>query len=220
MPDSLSSFLLSFTSIDADAWKELGHSLAYSILGILGASVLTDKIREWCFFADFRDFDNLAQKCTTLLKDINGYYKLNEKSVLEKNWLTTQQTNINELQKKSALFEDFGRKGFFILSLLSVVLLVFTILSLQDKFMGPWVIIFASPIAIAKLYFWFVYRYFKKEYKDMLGALQKTKDALAQQSLKTMHATNIQSSISSYLKSVSNRETPVKRRPSNSWSNH
>lgn len=208
MSDILPSFLLSFTSINDAAWNELGHSLAYSLLGILGASVLTDKIREWCFFADFRDFDNLAQKCTTLLEDINGYYKLNEKSAFEENWLTTQESNINKLKKESASREDYGRKGFSILSLLSVVLLVFTILSLQDKIMGPWVILFASPIAIAKLYFWLVYRHFKKEYKNLLDELQKTKDAQAQQSLKTMPTANIQSSITSYLKSVSNRETP------------
>lgn len=180
-------------------WSEMGHTLAYSILGILGGALLTDKIRDWCLLADFRDFDKLRTQGKAILREINKYYDLNEKSVLEEKWVEQKETVISSLQNGAAFWEKLGRIGFYVLSLITVCILCFVILGKTDRSMGPGVVLFAAPIYVIKIYFFIVYHIYKGKYKSLINDLQNTKDQLDKKNVQKVKDQHLNGNISAYL---------------------
>ena len=183
-------------------WSEMGHTLAYSILGVLGGALLTDKIRDWCLLADFRDFDKLKTQGEDILREINRYYDLNEKSVLEENWVTQKEKKISLLQTGADCWERVGRVVFYVLSLFSVCILCNFILYELDRSMGPWVVLFTAPIFVIKIYFLIVYHIYKSRYNSLINELQDKKVKLDAQNVEKVKDQHLADNISAYLQEI------------------
>lgn len=190
-------------------WSEMGHTLAYSILGVLGGALLTDKFRDWCLLADFRDFDKLRTQGEDILRKINKYYDLNEKSVLEEKWVEQKETAISSLQNGAALLEKLGRIVFYVLLLLAVCILGSFILRERDRSMGPWVVLFTAPIFLIKIYFFIVYHKCKGKYKNLINELQDTKEQLDKKNVQKVKDLHLADNVSAYLQETARPEASI-----------
>lgn len=190
-------------------WSEMGHTLAYSILGVLGGALLTDKIRDWCLLADFRDFDKLRTQGEDILRKINKYYDLNEKSVLEEKWVTQKEKDISLLQTSADHLEKVGRGVFYVLSLLAVCILGSFILRELDRSMGPWVVLFTAPIFVIKIYFLIVYHIYKGKYKCLIDDLKNTKEQLDEKNVEKVKDLHLADNVSAYLQETARPEASI-----------